>query len=222
MSRSTHIVFTLAIITGCATGPADLDDGDQVSSVESALTIVPSAGQWVYGELEPLTTNCAVSNLLSYVTHLVTGPFTLDAVTTSSFQVTPSDGTGPFTCAYSDARFHCPDRARASIDLRPFVDLAVTVQVTATGLMTDSRHAIGKQGAGVTCVGSRCDLLGPTPCGFVDNFEGVDTYGFEAGGVAGDMFGYVKDDNRELPRMMPSGYGYTYGPTAVHVYEIEH
>ena len=58
--------------------------------------------------------------------------------------------------------------------------------------------------------------------GFTDDFEGTDTYGHEAGGVAGDMFGYVKDDTRELPRMMPSGYGYTYGPTAVHVYEIEH
>ncbi len=58
--------------------------------------------------------------------------------------------------------------------------------------------------------------------GFSDNLEGVDTYGFEAGGVAGDMFGYVKDDNRELPRMMPVGYGYTYGPTAVRIYEIEH
>jgi hypothetical protein len=56
---------------------------------------------------------------------------------------------------------------------------------------------------------------------FVDNFEGVDTYGYEAGGVEGDMFGYVQDTNRDLPRMMPSGYGYTYGPTAVHIYEIE-
>jgi len=57
--------------------------------------------------------------------------------------------------------------------------------------------------------------------GFADNFEGVDTYGFEAGAVVGDMFGYVKDDNRNLPRMMPSGYGYSYGPTAVRIYEIE-
>jgi hypothetical protein len=58
--------------------------------------------------------------------------------------------------------------------------------------------------------------------GFVDNFVGVDTYGYEAGGVVGDMFGYVKDEDRELPRLIPSGYGYTYGPTAVHIYEIDH
>ncbi|MBI3922324.1 MAG: hypothetical protein HY318_12965 [Armatimonadetes bacterium] len=57
--------------------------------------------------------------------------------------------------------------------------------------------------------------------GFSDDFVGVDTYGYEAGGVAGDMFGYVKDENRDLPRMIPSGYGYTYGPTQVHIYEIE-
>lgn len=56
--------------------------------------------------------------------------------------------------------------------------------------------------------------------GFSDNFEGVDTYGYEAGGVVGDMFGYVKDEDRELPRLIPSGYGYTYGPTAVHIYEV--
>jgi hypothetical protein len=57
--------------------------------------------------------------------------------------------------------------------------------------------------------------------GFTDDFVGEDTYGQESEGVAGDMFGFVKDDNREVPRMMPSGYGYSYGPTAVHIYEIE-
>jgi hypothetical protein len=58
--------------------------------------------------------------------------------------------------------------------------------------------------------------------GFSDDFEGTDTYGYEAGGVIGDLFGFVKDEDRELPRMIPSGYGYNYGPTAVHIYEIDH
>lgn len=58
--------------------------------------------------------------------------------------------------------------------------------------------------------------------GFFDNFDGVDTYGHEAGGVVGDLFGFVKDEDRELPRMLPSGYGYHYGPTAVHIYEVPH
>ena len=56
---------------------------------------------------------------------------------------------------------------------------------------------------------------------FSDSFDGMDTYQYEAGGVTGDMFGYVKDPNRDLPRLMPSGYGYTYGPTAVHIYEFD-
>ena len=56
--------------------------------------------------------------------------------------------------------------------------------------------------------------------GFTDNFVGTDTYGYEGYGVEGDLTGFVKDPNRELPRMMPSGTGYKYGPTSVHIYEI--
>lgn len=56
---------------------------------------------------------------------------------------------------------------------------------------------------------------------FTDDFVGIDTYGHEAYAVEGDMMGYVKDPDRELPRMMPSGYGYNYGPTSVHIYEIQ-
>lgn len=56
--------------------------------------------------------------------------------------------------------------------------------------------------------------------GFTDNFVGTDTYGNEGGAVVGDMFGFITDPDRELVRMIPSGYGYTYGPTAVHIYEI--
>ena len=55
---------------------------------------------------------------------------------------------------------------------------------------------------------------------FIDNFEGVDTYQYEGWAPEGDMMGYVKDPNRELPRLMPGGYGYKYGPTAVRIYEV--
>src|SRR5262249_51571918 len=37
--------------------------------------------------------------------------------------------------------------------------------------------------------------------GFFDNMEGVDTYGYESGGVVGDLLGFVKDEDRELARM---------------------
>ena len=56
--------------------------------------------------------------------------------------------------------------------------------------------------------------------GFTDNFVGTDTYGYEGGAVVGDMFGFIIDPDRELVQMIPSGYGYTYGPPAVHIYEI--
>ncbi|MBI2193134.1 MAG: hypothetical protein HYU36_14235 [Planctomycetes bacterium] len=55
---------------------------------------------------------------------------------------------------------------------------------------------------------------------FRDDFQGTDTYGLEGIGVTGDNFGYVRDEMRELVNLLPSGYGYTYGPTAVHLYEI--
>lgn len=58
--------------------------------------------------------------------------------------------------------------------------------------------------------------------GFSDAFTGTDTYGYESRGPDGDLFGFVRDPDRELARMMPSGVGYNYGPTVVHIYEITH
>ena len=58
--------------------------------------------------------------------------------------------------------------------------------------------------------------------GFADAFIGTDTYGYESRAPEGDLFGFVRDPDRELARMMPSGVGYNYGPTVVHIYEIAH
>ena len=58
--------------------------------------------------------------------------------------------------------------------------------------------------------------------GFTDSFFGTDTYGYESRAPEGDLFGFVRDPDRELARMMPSGMGYNYGPTVVHIYEIAH
>mgnify|MGYP007073205405 FL=1 len=63
---------------------------------------------------------------------------------------------------------------------------------------------------------------------FVDDFVGTDTYGYEAYAPEGDLLPYPdihatrKDEDKVLPRMLPSGHGYNYGPTAVHISEIEH
>ena len=79
-----------------------------------------------------------------------------------------------------------------------------------------------KAGAKVRVLFEQRELTADEEGAFVDDFQGVDTYGYEAGGVQGDLFGFVRDEDREIPLMMPSGYGYTYGPTAVRIYEIEH
>jgi hypothetical protein len=154
------------VTSGCATAP---DDGDQLNtdSIESDITVLPSGGTWTYDTLTPVSTTCSVSG----ITQGESGPFTMDTVTASSFRIVPQDGLPAFTCSYSNAVFSCPNRATATIDLRPFIDVAVTVRITATGVMSDSHHARGKQDASVTCVGSQCSLLGTMPCGFVDNFS---------------------------------------------------
>jgi len=162
---ATSFTLAAASLVGCMDEGQDQDD---TASVESAITnITPFTGGWTYTSLSPVSTTCSVPTSIA---HGESGPFTLNSVTTSSFRVTPNDGLPAFTCSYSGGIFNCPDRVTATLDLRPFIDLAVTVQITATGLMSDSKHAQGKQDAFVSCVGSQCSLLGQMPCGFVDNF----------------------------------------------------
>ncbi|MDP6355857.1 MAG: hypothetical protein QF473_12180, partial [Planctomycetota bacterium] len=61
---------------------------------------------------------------------------------------------------------------------------------------------------------------------FVDDFVGTDTYGYESRAPEGDLLPYPdlpakqKDEDKELPRMLPSGHGYNYGPTVVHMYQV--
>jgi hypothetical protein len=92
-------------------------------------------------------------------------------------------------------------------------ELLTSVRVQVPGL---------KAGAKVNVLFEGRTLTADADGSFVDDFQGVDSYGYEAGGIQGDLFGFVRDEDREISLMMPSGYGYTYGPTAVHVYEIEH
>jgi hypothetical protein len=165
MTRIHFIALACAISAGCVAGPAQ-DDSPDLDAVESDLSIVPAAGGWVYGELTPVSGTCNGG-----VVHGESGPFTLDTVTTTSFRVIPNDGTIPFTCSYSNGQFNCPNRATATIDLRPTTDAVATVRVTATGAMSDSHHALGKQDAVVSCVGTGCGVIGPNPCGLIVNFS---------------------------------------------------
>jgi hypothetical protein len=173
MNRIAFFSLVFAVtssLAGCLDN-GDLDNQDpdeaQLGTVESDITILPAAGTWTYGPLIPLATTCNAPGIAEGES----GPFRLDGVTTTAFRVTPNDGTAPFSCSYSEGQFSCPNRAIAVVDLRPSLDAKFTVKVTATGVMSDSRHAKGKQDALVTCVGTKCNLFGPMPCGFVDTFE---------------------------------------------------
>lgn len=164
--------FTLAAsLVGCMDDGSDIASEDDLASSQSDITnITPFTGGWTYTSIAPVSTTCSVPASLSSLVQGESGPFALGTVTTSSFRVTPNDGLPAFTCSYNAGVFKCPNRITQTVDLRPFVDLAVTVQITATGVMSDSKHAQGKQDAFVQCVGSQCSALGQMPCGFVDNF----------------------------------------------------
>lgn len=162
---ATTFTLAAASLAGCAT---DSPDDETLASAESDITnITPFTGGWAYTSLSPVSTTCSVPTSIA---HGESGPFALNTVTGTSFKVTPQDGLPAFTCSYSGGVFNCPNRVTATLDLRPTLDIAVTVKITATGVMSDSKHAQGKQDAFVTCVGSKCSLLGQMPCGFVDNF----------------------------------------------------
>ena len=163
MTRISLIALALAAASSCAIEPADGDTG----SIESAVTIVPLAGTWTLSQIAPLSTTCNTSAV-----HGGSGSFTIDTVTASSFRIVPSAGTAPFTCTISaSSAFNCPSRAPISKDLRPSTDAQLTLHFTATGVFSDSSHALGKQDAAVSCVGSQCDQVGPMPCGSVDHFS---------------------------------------------------
>jgi len=164
MTRTSIIALALTVTSSCAIDAADDTD---TGSIESAVTILPLAGTWTYGELAPISNNCNISGVQGE-----SGPFTVDTVTASSFRVVPNDGTAPFTCTSSaNSAFACPNRASLFIDLRPTTDAQITVHVTVTGVFSDTSHALGKQDAAVSCVGTQCSLGGTMPCGFVDNFS---------------------------------------------------
>ena len=89
----------------------------------------------------------------------------------ASFRIVPGDGTNPFSCSLGDASFDCPQRLADTIDERPGADAVFTVQATADGRSSDSRHGSGRQDATVDCSGTACSLAGvPFPCTFSVDF----------------------------------------------------
>jgi hypothetical protein len=158
------IGFALAVSAGCV---MDVEDEPETETAESAIMILPVAGTWSYGETSTVSTTCNSS-----LTQIEDGPFGVSAVLSTSFTVTPNDGTAPFICKSDTTEgFSCPNRASLFFDFRANFDAQVTVRAVASGKFLDSRHARGKQDAVLDCVGTQCNLIGPNPCGFVVNFE---------------------------------------------------
>jgi hypothetical protein len=161
--RTVMIALIGLSLTACVTNEGELD----TSSVESAVTVLPVAGTWDYGEISTVTGTCNVK-----FRQFEDGAFNIDSVSGSTFRVVPRDGTAPFTCTSNvNGGFTCPNRAAATISLLPFVDARITARATATGVFSTTRLVTGKQDLAITCVGSACPFIGPSPCGYVANFS---------------------------------------------------
>jgi len=128
-------------------------------------SISPQAGLWDYGEVTPVSSTCTTT-----IPHGENGPFAIDQVSTSSFRITPGDGTAPFACSETGAKFSCPNRASFVDDLHPSVDAIITVHATITGMFGGTDHGTGTQQATIDCVGTQCAAVGPLPCTFTVNF----------------------------------------------------
>jgi hypothetical protein len=168
MKRTAAVALVgLTLATSGCVMEMDMDSEPETEEVESAITILPVAGTWTYGETTQVSGTCNAS-----ITQIESGPFQISSVTATGYRITPNDGTAPFTCTSNATEgFRCPNRATAFIDLRRFFDAQLTIRASATGQFIDSRRAVGKQDFVVTCVGTKCHLVGPSPCGYVVNFE---------------------------------------------------
>jgi hypothetical protein len=161
--------IALALASGCVLDPMDgTHDPAETSSVESAVTILPDEGIWIYDEIDPIQNTCSGNT-----PDAVFGSFGLSLRSSTSYAVFPRDGTPAFRCTMVGARFDCPDRASSDRDFRPSLDARLTITVSATGLFSDDRHQTGKQDVAVTCTGTQCTVLGTFPCGRVHNFNAV-------------------------------------------------
>jgi hypothetical protein len=164
MMRSGIAGLAVAVSAGCA---LDVPEGDELvatGTIESAVTVLPVEGFWLYDELPPITTNCdtgvprAESDLV-----LVT------RISATSYRVLPGEGRPSFVCTMTDAKFTCPDRETIEIDVFG-LDADLTFQVSSTGVYSDPRRGQGKQDVAVSCSGSHCGVFDPMPCGYVHNF----------------------------------------------------
>jgi len=154
------------------------------------LRALPKAGEWVRIEFP--------AEKVDLVGHLVDGFAYMHRNGRVLWDYTALERNGEVVRVFSDDAVGIP---REQLD---------AVRVNVPGLKAGTKVKVLFEGRDIVAEDGY----------FIDNMQGVDTYGFEAYGPEGDMFGFVRDEDRELARMMPSGHGYNYGPTAVRIYEI--
>ena len=160
--RSRHLYLALALALAACTSNESADDAPPPPPGD----VTPVAGTWGYQEITKVSSNCP--NDLS---RFEGGNFLVDQVGGASFRIVPGDGTNPFSCSLGDASFDCPQRLADTIDERPGADAVFTIQATADGRFSDSRHGSGRQDATVDCSGTACSLAGvPFPCTFSVDF----------------------------------------------------
>jgi hypothetical protein len=164
--RTGIAVLALVISAGCALDTPDGDD-DLVATgaIESAVTVLPVEGFWVYEEQPPITTNCNTG-----VPRAESDLVLVDRISSTSYRVFPGEGRPSFVCNMIDAQFTCPNRLTIEIDVFG-LDADLTYQFSATGLYSDPRRGQGKQDVAVSCSGSHCGAFAPMPCGYVHNFN---------------------------------------------------
>ena len=173
MSRIAIIGVALSLsLSACVLEVNDADgdidgsgDGSDDGS-DTDILIAAQEGRWFYEETTPVSSTCP--------TNLDTGEeghFLIAQSSTAGFRVIPNDGTDPFPCTLSGAKFSCPERASHVEDFRPSVDAVVTVHAIANGTLSSSTRATGRQQATVDCAGSQCGSFGASlPCAFTVDY----------------------------------------------------
>jgi hypothetical protein len=161
MMRIGIACLAFVLSAGCM---LDAEDAVETSTIESAATVLPVEGFWLYQETPPITTNCD-----SDVPRAIDDLIFIDRISSTSYRVIPGEGQPSFLCTVNGEQFNCPNRMTREIDIFG-LDADLTFLYSATGIHTDPTRGTGKQDVAVSCSGSHCGLLAPMPCGYVHNF----------------------------------------------------
>ena len=161
---SKRLLLVCLALSACSNNNNDPNNGDDtqtpIDGSNNNTPVTPRVGAWDYDSVTPISNTCP-----SQLRDGGVGAFAIDASSSTSFHVIPNDGSAPFTCTLNGSAYNCPERAAATLDLRPQVDALITMRATAQGTFTSDTRATGSQDATATCAGTQCAAAGVTfPC----------------------------------------------------------